>query len=96
MQTERIRLDETFCNELQSLMYQVQCRAQIVKDILTGNVVVDGEMFKNYHAEYQEYFMYYELKKANMLETYVPDDMKNWNWNVDFSRQELILTKAGC
>lgn len=96
MQTERIRLDETFCNELQSLMYQVQCRAQIVRDILTGSVAVDSEMFKKYHDEYQEYFMYYELKKANMLETYVPEGLRDFSWNVDFSTQELILTKAGC
>ncbi len=95
MNIERIKLDENFCDGLQSLMYQVQCRSQIIKDILNGNVVVDNEMFKKYHAEYEEYFMYYELKKENMLETYVPEGLKNYTWNVDFATQEIILTKAG-
>lgn len=96
MNIEKIRLDETFCNELQSLMYQVQCRTQIIKDILTGNVVVDSEMFKKYHDEYEEFFMYYELKKNDMIEIYIPEDLKNCNWNVDFVTQEIILTKVGC
>jgi len=53
--------------------------------------VLSSPAFVNYHKELSEKQAEYELAKTEMTKVYIPKDLDNYNWNLDFGTHILTV-----
>ncbi len=85
----QIIIDETLCNKIEGLQYEVESRKDIITQILAGNFTVRGELFNQYQQEYKQFFIDYNKAKQEMLLQY--DVGNNVVWNLDFRTRTLTI-----
>jgi hypothetical protein len=82
-----ILIDEETCNRIQTLQLEVESRKEIISQVLSNMVRINGSLFKSYQDEYHQIFVQYNLAKDEMLKKYdIPDKA---NWKLDFNTREL-------
>lgn len=85
-----IIVDEEICNHIQTLQLEVESRKEIISQVLSSMIRINGSLFKSYQDEYHEIFVKYNLAKDEMLKKYnIPDKA---NWKLDFSTCELTYS----
>ena len=58
-----IIIDNELCAKIEALQYEVECRKDIIVQVLAGVVSIKGEQFKAYQDEYKQYFIDYNKAK---------------------------------
>lgn len=84
-----IIIDSALCAKIEALQYEVECRKDVIVQVLAGTISIKGDQFKVYQDEYKQYFIDYNKAKQEMLDKYeVSDDVI---WSLDFQSMELTL-----
>lgn len=87
---EQIEINQELCDYIEALHYEVYSR----KDLLTfaiGKGIVDTDSFKQYHDEYQEFYVKYETAKDELYNMYLKEkyEGKPIHWELKFNTRIL-------
>lgn len=66
-----------FLNIIESKSYEVQARVEILAFIFSKKDVPAADVYKDYLAEYDSFFVEYQLMKSEVEQKYVRPQMKN-------------------
>lgn len=78
-------------NYLEALNYEVESRKSILK-FLCENKNTTPELFNSFFADYQTYYIEYDLAKKNFEKTYIAPKYNNFStWSLNFQTQELTI-----
>lgn len=91
MKTVKIEIPEKLSDYIESLMYEVNARRDLLAFCVERGMDVDGEVFQRYHKQYVEFNAEYELAKKNLTEDYVAGKHPNAKWNLDFMTHTLTV-----
>ena len=84
----KIIVDEALCLKIEGLQYEVESRKDIITQILTGGIHIQGDLFAAYQEEYKQFFIAYNKAKQELIDLYNIDTK---NWNLDFRSRELTI-----
>lgn len=82
-------------NELRGLAYRIDCRKEVLVNIMSKGIVVGKELFDTYNKEYEDSYSEYQDAKANLLQHMVGNmafTTSNFSWNLDFASGLLTVT----
>lgn len=83
--------NENVVNFLESLSYEVNSRKDLMSYMIQSGVKPTDDAFKDYHKEYQDYFVQYQAAKDEFEKEYVRPFGTNLTWNLNFSSKELTV-----
>ena len=87
---EQIEINKELCDYIEALHYEVYSR----KDLLAfamGKGFADTDSFKQYHDEYQEFYVKYETAKDELYNMYLKEkyEGKPIRWELKFDTRIL-------
>jgi hypothetical protein len=88
---KEILIDQNVVNYIQKLQYEYESRKDVIIHILSNNLPV-GDIFIQYQKDYEKSFEAYLLAKDNLTATYIPKDLKNVSWVLDFYTNILEIS----
>lgn len=92
-----IEIPEDVSSYIQRLSYEVESMKEIVSLLMENNrhdsSFIQTPIFKEYSKELTEAIASFELAKSELEKNFVPEELKehNYNWNLDFSTYELTI-----
>ena len=80
---------------IESLHYEVNSRSSLLTFAM-GKGMGDTDAFKQYHDEYREFFMKYEVAKQELYDRFIRKDWdgQKVNWKLDFPTHTIYITEA--
>ncbi len=80
---------------LESLMYEVLARKDLLNFVLSKNPDISTELFDKYNTEYIEYYTEYDLAKKEFYKEYIepilPKKFKRVEWEILFYKNEVKI-----
>lgn len=84
---KNVIIEDSIASNIEILQYEVESRKEIIAQILSSMIHVQGSLFENYQKQYHEYFVAYNKAKSDMLKAYnIPASA---NWTLNFDTKEL-------
>lgn len=90
---KKIIVDHDFVTEIQKNSIEAEARKNIISFMISQEMNINCEQFKQYQDEYVEYFTTYEMLKDQLYKLYIQPLQINSeiNWELDYSNDELTL-----
>ena len=91
----KINVPEELSSYIESLHYEVNSRSSLLTFAM-GKGMGDTDAFKQYHDEYREFFMKYEVAKQELYDRFIRKDWdgQKVNWKLDFPTHTIFITEA--
>ena len=95
-----IDLPEDVFNSIQRTTYEVSSTQNVVNMFLQDHIndatadALESAIFKKYQEQLVNLNIRFDNEKAELTERFVPDNIKNtnYNWNVNFQTKQLEIT----
>ena len=91
----KINVPEELSSYIESLHYEVNSRSSLLTFAM-GKGMGDTDAFKQYHDEYREFFMKYEVAKQELYDRFIRKDWdgQKVNCKLDFPTHTIYITEA--
>lgn len=95
METKVITIPEKMRDYVESLHYETNARASLVK-FMVESELTDKPGFKKIYDEYIEYMTQYEMAKDELESIYLRPEMTGkFSWSFDFRTSEVTCIAQG-
>ena len=92
-----IDVQENFAVMLEKLHYEYNTMKENVTFLIDqhkdDSSFIDSPLFEKYHDREIAKKLEYESMKQELVDTYVPEDVKNrqYSWQMDFANKQLVI-----
>lgn len=106
--TKVFEVSDNLVNVVEAYHYEVNARMSLISYMLSNNMNLNTDSFRNYQDQLVEFEKKYELAKLEVERAIVTpflneNGITNANWNLDFTEKRLTIVwdefnekKAGC
>lgn len=90
---KKIKVEKKMVEYLEMLSFETESRKSLLGYLIERGISLDSQEFQDYHKEYREWFVKYELAKRELEKQYVlpASEGKSIPWSLDFASGELTF-----
>lgn len=86
-------IDQNEIDTLEAFNYEMSSRRDLIASMVQMGIPMSDPNFKQYHQEYQDWYVKYESAKSEFERKYVKPIAgdRSLNWNLDFHDKTLTI-----